>query len=144
MNDAATMKGHCLCGAVAIELVSPADTLEICQCAMCRRWGGAFYAAQTGESFTIAGEQSIATYKSSEWGERAFCKTCGSNLWWRFLPTGNRSFSAGLFDGAVSASIAKEIFSDERADWCRLIGDHPRQTGAQVIAEAKEAGFDFD
>ncbi len=139
-----SIEGRCLCGAVRIELTAPKDEIEICQCAMCRRWSGAFYPALTGESFAIAGEQAISTYASSEWGERAFCSTCGANIWWRFMPTGNRSFSAGLFDAASGLAIEKEIFVDEAADWCRLEGDHPRQTGAEVIAEAKAAGFTFD
>ena len=86
----------------------------------------------------------ISVFRSSEWAERAFCSHCGSHLWYRFLPTGNRSFSAGLFDDAASHSIEKEIFVDERANWCRIEGAHPRQTGAEVIAEAKAAGFTFD
>lgn len=111
---------------------------------MCRRWGGAFYGALTGEHFTIEGEAVISTYRSSEWAERAFCGTCGSNLWYRFLPTGNRSFHAGLFDAAGRYGIEKEIFTDEKASWADLSGDHPRQTGEEVIAEAKAAGFTFD
>ena len=138
------MKGHCLCGAVTIELTGASDEIEICQCAMCRRWGGAFYPALSGESFAISGEPAITTYASSAWGERAFCSICGANIWWRFLPTGNRSFSAGLFDEASGLAIEKEIFADEAASWCRLEGDHPRQTGDDVIAEAKAAGFSFD
>ena len=138
------MTGHCLCGAVTVELSAPKDALEICQCAMCRRWGGAFYAALEGESFVLGGEEAITRYASSEWGERAFCSKCGTNIWWLFKPTGNRSFSAGLFDDAVHLSIQKEIFVDEAADWCRLEGDHLRQTGQEVITEAKAAGFTFD
>ncbi len=111
---------------------------------MCRRWGGAFYSAQSGKEAVVHGEGSVTVYRSSEWAERAFCSACGSNLWFRFLPTGNRSFSAGLFDAAAKAEIELEIFADEAAEWCRLAGDHPRQTGAQVIAEAKAAGFSFD
>lgn len=57
---------------------------------------------------------------------------------------GGRSFSAGLFDAAAKHAIEKEIFVDERADWCRIEGDHPRQTGAEVIAEAEAAGFKFN
>ena len=139
-----TLTGHCLCGAVTVELVGAKDELEICQCAMCRRWGGAFYAALAGDSFTLGGEEAITAYASSEWGERAFCSKCGTNIWWRFKPTGNRSFSAGLFDDSAKLGIEKEIFVDEAADWCRLQGDHPRQTGDEVIAEAKAAGFTFD
>ena len=140
----AAMQGHCLCGEVRVALTGPKDEIEICQCNMCRRWGGAFYPALAGESFTIAGEDAISTYSSSEWGERAFCSKCGTNVWWLFKPTGNRSFSAGLFDDARHLAIEKEIFVDESADWCRVAGSHPRQTGAEVIAEAKAAGFEFD
>ena len=138
------MEGRCLCGAVQVELTGAKDHLEICQCDMCRRWGGAFYAALSGDSFALSGEAAITTYASSDWGERAFCSHCGSNIWWRFLPTGDRSFSAGLFDDARELAIEKEIFVDEGAAWSQLQGDHPRQTGKEVIAEAKATGFDFD
>ena len=138
------MRGHCLCGAVEITIEAPAHEIEICQCSMCRRWSGAIYTAQTGKSVTIEGEDEASVYRSSDWAERVFCGTCGSHLWFRFLPTGNRSFSAGLFDAASSHTIEKEIFVDEAADWCRIQGDHPRQTGAEVIAEAEAAGFTFD
>lgn len=110
---------------------------------MCRRWGGAFYAAQGGEIESISGEDAATVYRSSKWAERAFCSRCGSGLWFRFLPTGNRSFSAGLFDKAMRHGISGEIFSDEAADWCQLTGEHTRQTGAEILAEAKAAGFDI-
>ena len=129
---------------MTIEVEEPNPHVEICHCDMCRRWGGAFYSALTGKSFTISGEDSITTYQSSDWAERAFCSKCGSNLWYRFLPTGNRSFLAGLFSDAARYAVEKEIFTDEKAAWCDLSGDHPRQTGEEVIAEAKEAGFEFD
>lgn len=146
-GDASTaerIEGHCLCGAVSIALDNPKHDVEICQCDMCRRWGGSFYAAQAGENPQVSGEDTITVYRSSDWAERAFCTQCGSNLWFTFLPTGGRSFSAGLFDAAVKHGIEKEIFIDERAEWCRIEGDHPRQTGQEVIAEAKAAGFSFD
>lgn len=139
--SAATLRGHCLCGAVAISLTGPSPTVEICLCTMCRRWGGAFYAAQSAEAAEVAGEEHAAIYRSSEWAQRAFCRDCGSALWFRFLPTGNRSFSAGLFDGAAGHAIGREIFADEAADWCRLAGDHPRLSGAEIMAEAEAAGF---
>lgn len=143
MSDNA-IQGHCLCGAVQITLEAPKDHLEICHCEMCRRWGGAFYAALEGESFAITGEAAISTFQSSDWAERAFCGKCGSNLWYRFLPTGNRSFLAGLFSDADCLGVSREIFVDERAAWAELPGDQKRQTGEEVIAEAKAAGFSFD
>ncbi len=144
MSGNERIEGHCLCGAVTIALENPKQEIEICQCDMCRRWAGSFYSAQMGEDAIVSGVEAITAYRSSEWAERAFCTKCGSNLWYRFLPTGGRSFSAGLFDAAAKHAIEKEIFVDERADWCRIEGNHPRQTGEEVIAEAKAAGFTFD
>lgn len=144
MSDPARIEGHCLCGAVTVGLKNAKRHVELCHCSMCRRWGGGFYAAATGDDFEIGGHDSIATFRSSDWGERAFCATCGSHVWWRFLPTGNRSFHAGLFADADAFAIEKEIFVDERAAWSPIDGDHPRQTGAEVIAEAKAAGFSFE
>ena len=136
--------GTCLCGAVTISVISPKREIEVCQCDMCRRWSGSFYTALTGESHTVDGEQMVTRYQSSEWAERGFCSQCGSNLWYEFLPTGGRSYSAGLFDEAADFAIEKEIFVDERAKWTRLKGDHPCQTAQEVIAEAEAAGFTFD
>ncbi len=144
MTRVSRIEGHCLCGAVTVALDNPKQEIEICQCDMCRRWAGSFYTAQTGDNAEVSGKDCITAYQSSDWAERAFCSKCGSNLWYRFLPTGNRSFSAGLFDAAARHTIEKEIFVDECADWSRLEGNHPRQTGEEVIAEAKAAGFSFD
>lgn len=136
--------GHCLCGAVAITLHEPKPNVEICHCDMCRRWTGSIYPAIEGESFTLVGEDAIATYQSSDWAERAFCRACGSSLWYKFLPTGNRSFLAGLFDAANDLPVKREIFADECTRWIAAPGEHPRLTGAEVIAEAKKQGFSFD
>ena len=87
MTGAASIEGHCLCGAVTITLDNPVQQVEICQCGMCRRWGGAFYSAQSGDNPQVTGANEITEFRSSEWAERAFCSKCGSNLWFRFLPT---------------------------------------------------------
>ncbi len=108
---------------------------------MCRRWGGAFYSALSATSFDIEGEDSVRAYRSSDWAERAFCRICGSNLWFRFLPTGNRSFLAGLFSDADAFPTEREIFVDEKAAWCDMSGDHPKLTGEETIAEARTAGI---
>ena len=68
----------------------------------------------------------------------------GDDLWILAGPTGDRSFSAGLFDDAAQHGIEKVIFTDEAVRWTRLAGDHPRQTGAEVIAEAEASGLTFD
>lgn len=138
------IQGQCLCGAVQISLASPKERVEICHCEMCQRWGGACYAGLTGEQFTVSGEASIRKFRSSSWAERAFCGRCGSHLWYEFLPAKHMSFLAGLFSDAAEYPVEKEIFVDERSRWCTLPGDHVKQTGPEVIKEAKAAGFVFD
>lgn len=141
---AEAITGHCLCGAVTITVSAMKAEVDICHCAMCQRWGGAFYAGVKGEAAEVAGEDAVTIYRSSEWAERAFCGTCGSNLWYRFLPTGGRSFLAGLFDLPAGFGIEQQIFVDEKPDWYDITQESPMLTGAECIAEAEAAGFNFD
>ncbi len=136
--------GHCLCGAVTITVEAMHREVDICHCAMCQRWGGAFYAGVKGDSAKVDGEEVVAVYRSSPWAERAFCSTCGSNLWYRFLPTGSRSFLAGLFDLPPGFGIERQIFVDEKPEWYDIAQESPILTGAECVAEIEAAGFSFD
>tara|TARA_B100000678_G_scaffold225090_1_gene192818 strand:- start:3166 stop:3612 length:447 start_codon:yes stop_codon:yes gene_type:complete len=136
--------GHCLCGAVTITIAGMEPHVDVCHCDMCARWGGAFYPGVEGENAEVSGEEAITVYRSSDWAERAFCGTCGSNLWFRFLPTGNRTFVSGLFDLPDGFAIKQQIFVDEKPDWYDIAQASPMKTGAEVIAEAKAAGFSFE
>ena len=140
----APLSGQCLCGAVAIVLTGVHRHVDVCHCTMCARWGGAMYAGLESETFAIEGEDAVATYRSSDWAERAFCSRCGSNLWYLFRPTGNRTFLAGLFDLPEGFTIKQQIFVDEKPDWYDLAQDSPMKTGPEIIAEAEAAGFSFD
>ena len=148
MSDASCLAdpvtGRCLCGAVTITVTAMQAEVDICHCTMCQRWGGAFYAGVKGADAVVSGEEHVTAYRSSNWAERAFCGTCGSNLWYRFLPTGNRSFLAGLFDLPPGFGIEQQIFVDEKPDWYDLSQASPLKTGAEIIAEAKAAGFSFE
>ncbi len=136
--------GRCLCGAVTITVEAMHAEVDICHCAMCQRWGGAFFAGVKGESVAVTGEEAVTVYPSSPWAERAFCGTCGSNLWYRFLPTGSRSFLAGLFDLPAGFGIEQQIFVDEKPDWYDILQESPMKTGAQIIAEMASQGGSGD
>ncbi|MGB3806607.1 MAG: GFA family protein [Erythrobacter sp.] len=138
------LEGRCLCGAVTITLTGAERQIDVCHCSMCAQWGGAMYAGLESAGFDIAGEDAVATYDSSDWAQRAFCSKCGSNLWYLFKPTGNRTFLAGLFDLPEGFSIKQQIFVDEKPDWYDLAQSSPMKTGEEIVAEAKAAGFSFD
>lgn len=135
--------GHCLCGAVSVALVDPKPEVEVCHCGMCRQWGGAPFMGVSGGSCTINGHDHVTTYRSSEWAERAFCSVCGSNLYFRFLPSDHYSFCAGLFPFGDEIRMAKQIFIDEKPQFYDFAQDTQKQTGPEVIAEAVAAGFTF-
>ncbi|MEO0419587.1 MAG: GFA family protein [Pseudomonadota bacterium] len=145
-NDciAEPLTGQCLCGAVSITIRNAHREVDVCHCSMCQKWTGSMYAGIEAGEFTILGEGNVSIYQSSNWAERAFCKTCGSSLWYTFVPTGNRTFLAGLFDLPEGVPIKHQIFVDEKPDWYELAQKSPMKTGAEIIAEAEAAGFTFD
>jgi len=92
------MNGQCLCGAVSF---SSPTTREIgaCHCGYCRRWGGGpLLAVHCGPDVRFSDPEHITVYQSSDWAERAFCKHCGSHLYYRLLATGEYFVPAGAFD----------------------------------------------
>jgi hypothetical protein len=136
--------GQCLCGAVTIRATPTRPHVEACHCTMCRRWGGsAFLGVQCGSEVEIAGEEHVTRYRSSDWAERGFCRHCGSNLFYRFLPANGYSFTAGLFADDAFQPLAEEIFIDEKPDYYAFAGNSEKRTGAEVIEEAKAQGFGF-
>ncbi|MEM1051843.1 MAG: GFA family protein [Pseudomonadota bacterium] len=136
--------GCCLCGAVTVTICYAHREVDVCHCTMCQAWGGSMYAGIEASDFSITGEEHITAYPSSKWAERAFCSKCGSHLWYKFIPTGNRTFLAGMFDLPKGMPIKHQIFVDEKQDWFDLVQESPMKTGAEVIAEAEAAGFVFD
>lgn len=139
------ISGHCLCGAVSVTITPARPHLEACHCAMCRRWcGSAYLAVQSDAHPQFEGEKHITRYASSDWAERGFCSKCGSNLFYRFVPTGSYSFLAGLFDDVGDRTLAEEIFVDEQPGYYSFAQETVRKTGPEIIAEAAAAGFTFE
>ena len=125
------MKGQCLCKAVSIETADNQE-LHACHCGNCRTWGGS-----AGFTFLSQGikaqNDNITHYQSSEWGERAFCRICGTNLYFHQLGTDNYYVSAGLFDD-VDFKLTSQIFIDKKACYYELANDTPKLSEAEFIA----------
>lgn len=77
-----TLSGGCLCGAVRYEIDLAGERASTCHCSMCRRQsGGAFMAFITvprARFRLLSG--TIAGYRSSPFGLRGFCGSCGTPL----------------------------------------------------------------
>lgn len=142
MNGLSDISGHCLCGAVRFTAKIASGDVDVCHCDMCRRWTGApFFALAHGGATHFEGVENIGVYKSSEWGERAFCKICGTSLYWRLIGSNEYALSAGTLDNQSKLTLTTEIFIDEKPAYYAFSNDTKKMTGQQAMA-ALMAGRD--
>lgn len=142
MTDTPELHGKCLCGAVGVTIAPPETHIDACHCGMCRRWsGGPHLGLGMVSDPVFTGAEHVVRYASSEWAERGFCGTCGTHLFYRFVPTGNYSFLAGMFDGADDFALTLEIFVDNKPGYYDFAGERERLTEAETMAKFA-AAFD--
>ena len=65
------------------------------------------------------GEDRIAAYHASAWGERGFCAACGTTLFWKMQDKTARSIAVGTLDDQSGLAVTEEIFVDHRPSWLR-------------------------
>ncbi|MEM1428143.1 MAG: GFA family protein [Pseudomonadota bacterium] len=140
--------GGCLCGAIRYKFQEPPTEYGACHCGMCRKFTGGIEFGLEAPSGAIdwEGEDNIATYKSSEWAERGFCKICGSSLFWRLTAEGPMqgllSLSAGSLDSFEGLTFATEVYIDSKPDSHAFAGERTRMTEAEVMAMVAASGGD--
>ena len=89
--------------------------------------------ATRAQGVTFASTDALARYASSDWAERGFCKTCGTNLFYFLKPTQSYFMSVGTFDDPAPFRLTREIFIDRKPDGYAFAGDHPRWTEAETF-----------
>ena len=138
--------GSCLCGAVKYTVKSMPGETGACHCSMCRKWSGGIFVAFQAESadVSVEGLENIAHFKSSDWAERGFCKTCGSSLYYRVTAEGPHHgayhIGMGTLDDPGGVTMASEIFIDEKPAAYSFSGDLTRMTSAEVFAMFSQEG----
>ena len=139
--------GGCLCGAVRFEARNVPGTFAICHCEQCRRWTGSalLEVSIKTEDLTWHGGEHIATRASSDWAERAWCKDCGTSLFFRHTKEdkwfGTTALLLGLFDDASGFILSHEIFVDHKPDSFTFAGKGQKHlTRADVIALRPDMG----
>jgi len=141
MTAGTKLEGKCLCGAVQFRIAPPEPHLDACHCGMCRRWGGSpALSLRMVTDPVIDGAEHITRYRSSDWAERAFCRTCGTHLFYYFTPKSGYSFQAGLFDDLNGFELVEEIFIDEKPGYYDFAGERERMTGPELMAKAGLTG----
>jgi hypothetical protein len=126
--------GGCLCGVVRYRATLKNREVGACHCSMCRRWsGGPLLAVEVDGDLTFDNAAPVAAYRASGWGERGFCRQCGSNLFWRMQDGSHVVLSAGTLDDDSSLRLTNEIFVDEKPTYYDFANETNKLTGQQVF-----------
>lgn len=121
--------GRCLCSAVSFSAANVPTKFGACHCEMCRRWTGSALLGVTvkDEDLTWSGEDLIAKRQTSSWAERAWCRECGTGLWFKVTLEGKYSgeteLPIGLFDDPSGFEMSSEIFIDHKPDSFAYAGE---------------------
>ena len=134
MADTNSYAGSCLCGAVTFTAEIAAPEMAVCHCSMCRKWSGGVFFAAEAQAITVADESALGVYSSSEWGERCFCKTCGTTLMWRGKDGSHLALAAQSLDRADDFALTTQIFIDEKPAAYDFAQDTQNLTGEEVFA----------
>ncbi len=126
------MRGQCLCGSIEVEAPEIAG-IDVCHCSTCRRWsGGPMLAVHCGSEVNFTGGEP-ATFQSSEWAERGFCRNCGTHLFYHLKGNDEYILPAGLF-AKQDFQMNSEIFIDEKPAYYTFSNETQKMTGAEVFA----------
>ena len=129
-------KGSCICGEVNFSVKEISRNIGACHCNTCRKWGGGpLLAIDCGTKVSFEGKDNIAVYNSSEWAERAFCKECGSHLFYRLKGTGQYIMPAGLIDSDIEFNFDHQVFIDEQPAYYCFSNKTSDMTGPEVFSK---------
>lgn len=120
------MKGACNCGSVTVAVERRPEYINVCNCSLCRKTGGAWGYFDRAE-VTVEGElrDFVRTDLEEVFLATQFCPGCGSAVRWVPLPhyeTSRVGVNMRLFDPAALAGI--ETRFPEGIEWT---GERPEQ-----------------
>jgi len=127
--------GQCFCGTVRFEVVGMPKWVAHCHCSMCRRAHAAGYVTWVGYPKTsmrlIDGTDNITTYRSSPPASREFCRTCGSQLFFRHESYAEEvHIPRALIAGDVGMEPKAHIYFSDRVGWIPVHDDLRKKGGA--------------
>jgi hypothetical protein len=129
------MSGGCLCGAVRFTAAPANREVGACHCSMCRRWSaGPLLVLHCEDTLKVEDTSSLGVYRSSDWAERAFCKQCGTPLYYRLVASNLHFVSAEAFDDRDGYALTSQVFVDEKPAYYDFANKTATMTGAEVFA----------
>ncbi|CAM3675158.1 GFA family protein [Xenorhabdus thuongxuanensis] len=127
-------KGHCLCGAVSVKTNQRIEDINVCHCKICQKWnGGPFLSVDCKDDLKIEGAENISTYPSSEWAERAFCKRCGTHLFYHLHHPSAYYVPVSLFDNSHYSKLSRQIYVDSKPAYYNFVEKTPMLTKKDIL-----------
>lgn len=93
-----------------------------------------YMAVDCGNSVRFDESDSLGSYKGSEWGERIFCKACGTSLVWQTQDRQSQSVSLQLFDDPSQFELTNQWFIDQKPAHYALTNKTRDYTEAETLA----------
>lgn len=136
------IQGHCVCGAVKINIKEYGNFVYACHCDTCRRQNsGPVLSVDPGNGENVEfaeGREYITIYHDEE-VERGFCSICGTNLFWHNPSDDHYCLNAELFDEIIKdASFELELFYDMKPDYYSYEGNRKKLDRAFQEIEYRE------
>ena len=123
-------KGSCLCGAVTFSVNTFSDQAANCHCTMCCKFHGAAYGTLVGVSGLnwTSGIDCLKEFIAPNGTVRTFCSECGSSLGFRVsgAPLSEIELAIATFDCDIPVVIDAHIYTDYKANWCKLQDELPK------------------
>lgn len=139
MND--QISGSCLCKVVQFSFEADESIFDVCHCSMCRKWaGGPGFGVNAKNPVKYSGEENIQIYQSSDWAERAFCKNCGTHLFYRLRDKSFINIPLGTIDNNVDFKFHLQIYIDSKPKNYTFADETACMTEAQVLAAFANKG----
>lgn len=122
-------EGGCLCGALRYSFRSGPEDAGYCHCRLCQRSAGApvlAWATFPAETFRYT-QGAPGIYKSSGWGQREFCRDCGTQLLFRNTAHGKTvDLNFVTLDDPEQLEPEYHIYTSSRLKWLDIADNLPR------------------
>ncbi len=143
MSEPESHEGGCLCGEVRYRIKGAIDSVGHCHCTMCRRWSGAvavtWFTVPLDRFALTKGE--LATYRSSDHGERRFCPACATQVaFWSNQRPDEIDITLGTLDHPERHPADHHVFAANRLPWLHLdeqLPAHDTTSSGMVPGQSK-------
>jgi len=128
------LSGSCLCGAITYQVELPSKWCAHCHCALCRRSHGSAFVTWFGVPFTqfrlVTGEDCLRRFASSPEARRAFCRECGSSLFFQSERwPGEIHITLASAHGELDRAPQSHVYYDQHVSWFEVTDELPKCGG---------------